>query len=229
VALAAGHSAGVTAAGLALAVVTARTAGPRALAGTARAGDVVSAAGRDVWVSGKALVHWNGRRWRVAVGESFTALAPVDRDDVWAVGTVDYEEPLPHPRIVHWDGRSWKSVRNGLYADLYGVTAASDRDVWAVGATAGTSVRQLVAHWNGRRWVSRTLARADWLNDVSAAAPDDVWAVGNEDIVHWNGRRWKAKIVRRTELVGVAAISRRDVWAVGTRRRGGVVLHYACR
>jgi putative peptidoglycan lipid II flippase len=37
-ALAAGHSAGVTAAGLALAVVTARTAGRDALAGTARAG-----------------------------------------------------------------------------------------------------------------------------------------------------------------------------------------------
>jgi hypothetical protein len=112
---------------------------------------------------------------------------------------------------------------------LYGATARSANDVWGVGATAGTSVRPLVAHWNGRRWAGRTFAQSGWLNDVAVAGPNDVWAVGKGDIAHWNGKRWQVKIVRGTELTGVAAISPRDVWAVGTRRRGGVVLRYACR
>jgi hypothetical protein len=70
----------------------------------------------------------------------------------------------------------------------------------------------------------------DYLNGVAAASRSDAWAVGEYAsrrprtlIEHWNGRSWKAQKSpnpgggsrHEDYLEGVAAVSRRDAWAVG--------------
>jgi len=62
------------------------------------------------------------------------------------------------------------------------------------------------------------------LRAVDAVSPSDAWAVGFREFrgfraltEHWDGQAWKVVRVPRgaRPLYGVAAISRRDVWAVG--------------
>ena len=70
-------------------------------------------------------------------------------------------------------------------------------------------------------------ARVPPLSDVDAVSANDVWAVGGSRgesflrhvIVHWNGRTLRSfaavGVSRRGELRALAAVSRRNIWAVG--------------
>lgn len=118
---------------------------------------------------------------------------------------------------------------------LSGVAAVSARDVWAVGGsgTQRSGAQTLIEHWNGTQWqiVSspNPSARYDTLYSVAALSPHDVWAVGLDAndmgvtqtlIEHWNGTRWQVVPSPNpgslnNELFSVAAVSARDVWAVG--------------
>jgi hypothetical protein len=60
------------------------------------------------------------------------------------------------------------------------------------------------------------------------SAGHSVWAVGGWAIDRWDGRRWFKRPFRGVAFSGAAAISARNVWAVGGDRRGSVVYHYAC-
>jgi hypothetical protein len=87
-------------------------------------------------------------------------------------------------------------------------------------------------HWDGTAWhrVSLPLpkdAAAPQFAAASADSPDDVWAVGDVSrahgasqalIEHWNGSRWQfvpGPPKNRYSLSGVAALSAKNVWAVG--------------
>ena len=117
--------------------------------------------------------------------------------------------------------------------ELFGVSAASSRGVWAVGVTlpSGGPARTLVERWQGRAW--RTVPSPDrlsggnFLNAVVALSASDAWAVGLSRspggpartlILHWDGRRWAIAASPNAGpggnfLVSVAAASARDVWA----------------
>ncbi len=111
---------------------------------------------------------------------------------------------------------------------LYGITALSPNDVWAVG-TASTAT--LTEHWNGTQWTvvkSPTIGTAyTVLYSVTAVSTNDVWAVGYTGsypnynytalIEHWNGQQWKLVKSPNTaaQLSAVAAASPNNVWAVG--------------
>ena len=120
---------------------------------------------------------------------------------------------------------------------LYGVTAVSDGDVWAVGQYYnGTNPYQtLVERWNGTAWSvvaspNITTTANNFLRSVAVVSASDVWAVGyyysgfNPALTlveHWNGTAWS--IVSNPNpgtgdnvLYGVAAVSAGDVWAVGS-------------
>jgi len=146
--------------------------------------------------------------------------------------------------IEHWDGRSWRiapSPRFRGLTELVDVAALSPRNVWAVGYNDrqhGLS-RNLVLHWNGAKWKRVPCPRpgdASALQSIAAISPRSIWTVGwswhfeqapkvkheyRTLTLHWNGRKWKK--VRSPNpppgsavLSGVAAVGRRDVWAVGT-------------
>jgi hypothetical protein len=178
---------------------------------------VAAVAANDVWAVGyvadgmgnaRTLIeHWNGVSWTL----------------------------VPSPDV---DGANPSD-------NLFGVVAISANNVWAVGNsvspnTGTTPSRTLIEHWNGVRWVIVPSPNAlpglhsNWLVSVSGVAANDVWAVGYHQkippmpgptytlIEHWDGASWKLVPsptlhpgVDNNSLLGVAAITSHDVWAVG--------------
>jgi|SRR5579884_34763 len=216
------------------------------------------AAGRRIAL--RTLVqHWNGKTWtRVAspdpaspgsrgakVDFSLTSVDGVSADDVWAVGSYSYYAAngshTTHTLVLHWDGTAWTQIaspspggaRHASY--LYGVTAASSDNVWAVGryGRRGKGL-PLVEHWDGSGWqvvASHGLPTTPdvQLNAVASTANNDVWVAGTDYsegppstlVEHWNGNALSrvqspnppgADIA----LTAISADSPNDVWAVGT-------------
>ena len=146
--------------------------------------------------------------------------------DGWAVGYTG--DPMFFPEktlILHWDGGGWTKfpspnpVGTGASsADfLYGVSAVSTSDAWAVGDyfDSATSVwHTLILQWNGSKWTrikSPSLpggpGQGSFLYAVSADSPSDAWAVGqwshgtttvtNQALVlHWDGTSWTHVVAR---------------------------------
>ena len=175
-------------------------------------------------------------------GNQLVGVAAVSPTDVWVVGYYLNITGGRHTLIEHWNGAAWKQVPSpspGGSNDsvLGGVDATSSTDVWAVGNyfTNGDRMsRTLVEHWNGTVWKQVPSpnpgpAPGSTLRGVAAISAGNVWAVGSSDsngamdrtlIEHWNGTAWKqvpspnpgASI---DDLIGVAATSGTDIWAVG--------------
>lgn len=164
---------------------------------------------------------------------TISALSAVSGGDVWAVGAAPNGQPL----IRRWDDHSWHAITapgapagSNLRYQLTGIDSPSARDAWAVGARrAGRRAEPLIEHWNGRYWrVVPSVAPAGktgyYLRGVVAFSRGDAWAVGNAVggvktlIEHWNGHRWRviaSPSPGAANLQAVAAVSGRDVWAVG--------------
>lgn len=125
----------------------------------------------------------------------------------------------------------------GVGQGLYGVTAISASDAWAVGDVYNQALggeQTLTQHWDGVRWQtvpSPSVRNAyNHLTGVSGTSANDVWAVGytiadrnyawQTLILHWNGTQWS--IARGAKLgtgynafTRVLALAANDVWAVG--------------
>jgi hypothetical protein len=106
---------------------------------------------------------------------------------------------------------------------LYGVTALSATDAWAVGLYPTGA---LILHWNGKTWTSHDISGCCFLESVAATSPANAWAVGGTGwftteplIEHWNDRAWTKASVQAPAaggyLNGVAVVSASDAWAVG--------------
>jgi len=175
---------------------------------------------------------------------SLSAVAATSGKDAWAVGSRDTGSG-PRTLIEHWNGTRWKVVpsrdpaRGPLETDtLTSVVAIAKNDAWAFGfyEKTTTSFRTLVEHWNGASWSVVPSPNSGSGENVLAAAavvtPSDIWAVGYRNgpgprrtlVERWNGTRWR--IVPSPSpgprsgdsfLFGVAAVSARQAWAVGTQ------------
>jgi hypothetical protein len=102
--------------------------------------------------------------------------------------------------------------------ELNAVAIISANDIWAVGTA---SDRALTLHWDGKQW-SVVPAPGLRFDAIAAVATDDVWALGLGGVAHWDGKRWEEVSMpipgdsnSRAVLVGIAAISANDIWAVG--------------
>ncbi|MFN8498687.1 MAG: hypothetical protein U0641_12615 [Anaerolineae bacterium] len=131
-------------------------------------------------------------------------------------------EVVPSPTSIHPSG------------NLFGIASVGPSDMWAVGAH-NSYAALLTLHWNGQAWtrvpVPSFYSNYKALFGVAAAASNDVWAVGyyrdtqpdgwveHVLVVHWDGVAWTRSALELSELqgqlMGVAAISATDVWAVG--------------
>jgi len=148
--------------------------------------------------------HFNGSAWsvisvpKVAGGELFD-IAIISPSDMWAVGDLLGTSTGAPALALHFDGRRWSQVPTPIIAGLFGVTALSTSNVWAVGARTNGPV---VEHWNGTAWrvvKSPTIPSFGFLGSISAISPTDIWASGCEScgdavgaplLEHWNGTTW---------------------------------------
>ncbi len=171
------------------------------------------------------------------VPSGLSGVAAVSANDVWAVGSSGSQRSGGQTLIEHWDGAHWQIVKSpspgSRYNTLYGVTAVSVTNVWAVGyyVNASQVTQTLIEHWNGTQWsVVKSPSPASVNNElfsVAAVSARNVWAVGFSTtntsdqtlIEHWNGSSWR--VVKSPspgsgdDLRDVAAVSASDVWAAG--------------
>src|SRR5258706_9680189 len=173
------------------------------------------------------------------VNNELAGVAAISTNDVWTVG--DYFGAFKDLTLIeHWNGTQWTNISSpnkGTFENvLFGVAAVSTNDVWAVGSTTNGSTyltQTLIEHWNGTKWsiVSSPKIGTNFseLYAVTALSSNNVWAVGDYGdnnapaqtlVEHWNGTNWSIILSpdmggEANELVGVAAVSTNDVWAVG--------------
>jgi plastocyanin len=192
--------------------------------------------------TGWSLVNVPPRRYRMAV-EAVAAndVWTLVKDTQVGPSSIEHYDgtswsSVPTPQVAALDDTPY-GPRSGL-ADL---AALSANDIWAVGTISdGLDVETagLIEHWDGTQWrVVPSVGRAEvgayglTLTSVAAYAPDDVWAVGRMRVTanfglktfieHWDGQRWSfvpspnRGTPDSNDLLGVAAVARDDVWAVG--------------
>ena len=186
--------------------------------------------GSDAWAVGEyepvsshqsaMVVHWNGRRWSVALllpsetichGTAFSGVYAATASDVWAAGYHFSQtcrgQGLDTALVYHYNGRRWTRV--GVPAPpgtiLNAISGTSGRDVWAVGQY-GTGMRQrsLILHFDGRRW-ARTHSphgpgTSSVFSGVDAVSPASAFTVGGSGvpfvggqslIAYWDGTSWQ--------------------------------------
>lgn len=124
------------------------------------------------------------------------------------------------------------SVPSGI--QVQDVSATASNDAWVVGSSSDG--RPAILHWDGHA-LSQVQIQVGMgeLRGVSAISSTDVWAVGglaqphgsgfSTLVLHWNGLNWSVVPSPNpgsggTELIGVRALSDRDVWAVGQQGQG---------
>ncbi len=128
---------------------------------------------------------------------------------------------------------------------LENVSAVSPNDVWAAGISNVTNSggSTLIEHWNGGAWhivdSPNVGSGSNFLGSIAALAHNDAWAVGayysgsNQFTLteHWNGSAWTvvpspnpSGNMGGNSLMGMAATSSRDIWAVGAYNPGGGAL-----
>jgi len=123
----------------------------------------------------------------------------------------------------------------GAASHLYGITALSATEAWAVGDRESDEGSPLIYHWSSGRWSELPAAPvpSSYLSDIVAISSNDIWAVGHQDndgqadfsvTQHWDGVAWvqvaspnpsKDPFYGENYLAGVAAVASNDVWAVG--------------
>jgi hypothetical protein len=193
---------------------------------------VAATSARDVWAVGLSgsrvlILHFDGTSWRrvpgAATGSGQAILAGVTAispRNAWAAGITGNKS-----LIEHWNGVAWKRVPSPSpqgTSILSRISAASARDIWAVGGANKT----LILHWNGTRWrqvTSPSPGPGAALNGVTVISRSDAWAAGQSArgtlILRWNGSTWRRArtpaVGPGTGLIGISGTSAHNVWAVG--------------
>jgi hypothetical protein len=200
------------------------------------------------------IEHWNGTQWSVVKSPSpgsqasqLSSVAAVSAHGVWAVGFYANSSSIWQALTERWKGTSWSVVKSpspGSQINYFSsVAAVSTNDAWAVGYADNQT---LTEQWNGQQWgVVKSAGPGSVDNSllgVAVVSANTVWAVGyyqDSNFVgqtlteHWNGQQWG--VVKSpspgsfsTQLVGVAAVSANDVWAVGHADSNTLIEHYHC-
>jgi hypothetical protein len=193
------------------------------------------------------ILHWNGTSWTQVPAPApaqgaLRDVSMVSASDGWAVG-VAATGPGGAAVVLHWNGTSWTQMQIPVtsgFSDLFGVSAGSASDAWAVGSAG---IRAMTLHWNGTSWTQVSTpspGRVSSLSAVSDASGLGAWAVGlygtattkatanmtRTLTLHWDGTTWQRirapspgqgipSDVPINELAGVAITSPSSAWSVG--------------
>ena len=137
---------------------------------------ITTISANDAWVVGSnalattLAVHWNGKTWTIVPTptpqdgpspiNNLTGVSAVSPADVYASGFEGNvnNQNFDKPYVLHWNGSAWSLVTlpnaGGEGSQLFGVTALSAGDVWAVGHTQESdgAILTLGEHFNGTAW-----------------------------------------------------------------------------
>ena len=172
----------------------------------------VIAAGATTLVAGVAIAAPAAPALAAASNHLVFDVAVVSAKSAWAVG-LQFNGTANQTLIEHWNGTAWKTMKSpdvgGAAANnqLFGVTATSARNAWAVGTySVGNVQHTLIVRWNGKAWKrvptpAPACAPGAQLFSVSAVSATSAWAVGfgtacpgqvnTSLILRWNGKTWK--------------------------------------
>ena len=190
----------------------------------------------DIWAVGQSTIHFDGTKWTaypapMIRGDNTSYLdgvVDVSPTEAWAAGIVGIGEANPGQVIEQWNGTAWSVFPGPKFGpeeqpEIYGMTAVSANDIWAVGTLLvdNQTLLALFEHWDGSSWTATTGAFYGGFVAVSADAGNDIWAVGGGNFSeHYDGTSWK--LVKTPNvgtgpncLNGVVALAPDNVWAVG--------------
>jgi hypothetical protein len=131
---------------------------------------------------------------------------------------VQYKIANFEPLSCHSSEYAWATETGTAAVTSYGAYAASDNDIWVVGAN-GT-----IQRGNGSGWTTETSNTSSTLLAVHGTSATDVWAVGvGGTVAHWDGSSWTSSTQGAQNLNGVFAVNASLVYAVGD---GGTILRW---
>lgn len=189
-------------------------------------------------------------------GSLLQGVASTSGSAAWAVGYQSVGMPLYQTRglIEHWNGSAWSVVQSAHLSlpgytseQLTDVRAADAAHLWAVGYAEDPNCicqKTLTEHFTGLAWrlvSSPSPGVASSLAAMSLVSDSSVWAVGGSWItggggtflyplaMHWNGTAWSViatPAILNSNLLAVAAVSDKDVWAIGVQYSDPLALHY---
>jgi hypothetical protein len=192
-------------------------------------------------ISTALVEQWNGAAWsqsKVPSPGSCTALNGVTASG--ATGAIAVGYTVPHattscgrsvPFAIVFNGTTWKKTSCPIPpggSSLNSVSALSANSALAVGSfVVGSQTFPLILRKSGPKWSRMATPRhtLGTLWGVTELSARDAWSVGDTStgktlVMHWNGAKWRV-VPSPTRghsdvLLGVAAISSKLVWAVGS-------------
>ncbi len=191
------------------------------------------------------ILHWTGHAWRRVPSphpgptSSLDAVTAVSGTDAWAVGFYRGNSGAAHTLTEHWNGKRWRQVpspdlQGCVTTDLADVSAAGRSSAWAVGFCDVAGSQTVSERWTGSAWQLMPSpdpgTNASALGSVIDVAAQSIWATGYYSdptgpthalLLRWTGTAWQQTPVlgvgTTTFSVGpIAAVSRTDMWALGT-------------
>jgi hypothetical protein len=150
---------------------------------------------------------------------------------------VENVSPMMSPASAATRSCDWHKVASpSIGGALWGVSALTHTDAWAVGSNGGSGITE---HWDGTSWSYIPSPQpgnyANELDGVAALSSSDVWAVGAHQnykgmyqepqktlVEHWDGARWSVIASLNpgmfyNSLSAVTALAPNDIWAVGAQ------------
>ena len=180
------------------------------------------------------------------LGTVDAVVAPSARQ-AWAIGESFAASEIP--LLERWNGASWQRVTipgsvsrlTKTVKEWEAIASNSPGNVWIFGQT-GQGLKVWVHLWHGRFYAGKgELPRSSFVADAVAASGDSVWAFENPTgpdspmyawrYFHGRGTRDTLPGQPAVSVVGAAAVTSTNIWAVGAynfgrNTPGGALFHY---
>jgi hypothetical protein len=159
-------------------------------------------------------------------GEALASLSPVSTQDVWGVGTKQFQL-----FTTRWNGGAWQSVPfpagvTSAAARLHSIAiaATSTSNAWVFATTYASSTGKIATvaeHWTGSSWRKDTRFPAgQGISRAIAPSVASVWAFGSSlsgntaYAERYNGSTWTRASFPALAPFWVSAVSANDIWAI---------------
>lgn len=198
--------------------------------------------------------HWNSNGWSIVASpnpganfDDLNGVVAISTRYVLAVGLQVNSSNVEQTLIESGRVGGWSVIPSpnvvGSGNALFGVSGVATNDIWAVGFSfsSGNPQKTLIEH-SYNKWSivpSPSPGTAgNSLRSVVALNKNNVWAVGSTNntggysqtlIEHWDGTAWSVVPspnvgTNNNGLTGITAVSKNDLWAVGSFTDGSTSL-----